>query len=240
MEAECRFCGQQRPLSKSHIVPEWAYRPLYDEDSRAIAISSEHGKSEKVQSGLKEHMLCADCEQIFNKNFDQPFHRFWGSPRRFSSSLTPFKAININNIPFEISKRFLLSVLWRAHVSKHPSLSEIDLGPHAGTIKTILCAELSEVTSDDYPIYCYALREPDTGNFARELVILPTRNRADGRLNYDMAFLGFYWKVYVSRSEPDLPRSLRLKREGTLIALVIDYPEVSSIRAMRQKRKSRQ
>ncbi len=236
-EAECRFCGKQRPLSKSHIIPEWAYRPIYDDDSRAIAISSEDGKSRKIQSGLWEHMLCAPCDQILNKKFDQPFHRFWHSPSRFPSDLAQCLAIEIHGIDYEISKRFLLSVLWRAHISKHPTFSAVDLGPHAGPIKAILCAELSEDANDNYPIYCFALKEPETGRLAKGLVLTPSKNRAGGRWNYGMAFLGCYWKVYVSRSEPELPRSCRLKREGTLIAPVINWPEVSSIRGIRQKRK---
>ena len=34
----CRRCGSIGRLCDSHIIPEFAYRPIYDKDSRAMAI----------------------------------------------------------------------------------------------------------------------------------------------------------------------------------------------------------
>ncbi len=226
---ECRLCRQQRKLCQSHIIPEWAYRPIYDEDSRAIAISSEDGRRSKVQSGLWEHLFCEDCETLFNRRFDQPFHRFWSSPRRFPLNLSNTLAIKISGIDHETTRRFLLSVLWRAHVSTKPILSAVKLGPHADRIRHLLVADPGAALDDGYPIYCGALRDPDTGGLARELVFTPARTRTNGQWNYDMAFLGCCWKIFVSRSAPALPRSCMLKNDGTILMPVMNYREVFAI-----------
>lgn len=64
MDGECRLCGRHRKLHQSHIIPEGAYRPIYDEESRAIAIHSKNAKRRKIQQGLKERLLCDVCENI--------------------------------------------------------------------------------------------------------------------------------------------------------------------------------
>jgi hypothetical protein len=94
----------------------------------------------------------------------------------------------------------------------------------------MLQAEPRVIADDAYPIYCTALRDPDTGTLAREFVLTPAKNRINGKWNYDMAFLGCYWKVFVSRSAPALARSCRLRRDGTILMPVMNYAEVSAIR----------
>lgn len=232
--AECKFCGKTRKLCKSHIIPEWAYRPLYDERSRATEISSEDRRRRTVQSGPWQHLLCEDCETLFNERFDQPFHKFWTYPERFPKrlphALSFFPAIEIHGIDFELTKNFLLSILWRAHVAKHEAFSAVTLGSDAERIRRILEGEL-HATDNEYPIYCYALRDPETGGLAEELVITPTSNLNDAQWNYHMSFLGCYWTVYGSPPQ-NLRSSCLLKPEGLILMPVIDYSTVFTIRSM--------
>jgi len=32
----CRLCQKEKPLVQSHVIPEFLYRPLYDEKHRAV------------------------------------------------------------------------------------------------------------------------------------------------------------------------------------------------------------
>lgn len=230
MTGECRWCGRQRKLCESHIIPEWAYRPVYDQDSRAIVIDSETRRRRKVQKGLWDYLLCAECEDFFNRRYDQPFHRFWSSPRRFPATLANLLAIEVNGIDYDMTRNFLLSILWRAHVSKQPILAIVKLGPHAAKIRSILKTESRATAGHEYPVYCFALRDPITGLLAKHCVLTPAKNRTDGQWNYEMAFLGCYWKVFVSRTEPTLPRSCRLTKAGKILMPVMNYPEASPIR----------
>jgi len=61
--AICRLCLHESELRNSHIIPEFVYKPIYDEKHRfdVIARAKEIRNDEK-QKGLREHLLCQSCE----------------------------------------------------------------------------------------------------------------------------------------------------------------------------------
>jgi hypothetical protein len=60
----CKLCLQVRRLQNSHIIPEFQYRPLYDEKHRFTTLSSDPETPERfIQKGIREQLLCFDCEQ---------------------------------------------------------------------------------------------------------------------------------------------------------------------------------
>lgn len=230
--AECKLCGQSRPLCRSHIIPEWAYRPLYDRQSRATAISSEDRRRRTVQQGLWERLFCVDCEQFFNR-FDYPFHTFWAAPKRFPAVLNePF--VKISGIDYEITSSFLLSVLWRAHVANHKALSGVTLGPHADRIREILQNPdaAAAFPRSRYPIFGYVLYDPECGGIANRIVLTPARTRTDGQWNYLVAFLGCLWKIFVSTEQPLLPASCALSGTGTIVMPVVSYKTLPILRGV--------
>ena len=101
----CRRCGSIGRLCDSHIIPEFAYRPIYDKDSRAMAVGSERPERRiKVQQGLKERLFCLSCEKFFNK-LETPFKRFWGDPARFPAALNaPY--VTVTGIDYENTTKF--------------------------------------------------------------------------------------------------------------------------------------
>lgn len=230
MKNNCKLCGRRRDLCRSHITPEWAYRPVYDADSRALALSSEERRYRKVQQGLWERLFCSDCEQFFNR-LDQPFHRFWAGPDRFPRVFEkPF--IVVDGIDYKLTRRFLLSVLWRAHVATSPAVSAVNLGPHADRIRCILRKRQGDTVEGRYPIFCYALQDPKTGAPATRLVLTPVRTRTQGRWNYKVAFLGCAWDIFVSNQAPPLPMSCMLNQDGTIVMPVVRYDEFPAIRRL--------
>lgn len=63
----CRLCRNDRKLCDSHIIPEFFYRPMYDEKHRIIRMSTvPEEKTTYAQQGIYEKMLCTDCEQHIN------------------------------------------------------------------------------------------------------------------------------------------------------------------------------
>jgi len=225
--AKCCWCGETAKLCKSHIIPESAYRPVYDAKSRAIALSSEDRKRRVVQQGMKEPLFCLECEGKFNR-FETPFARFWGKPNRFPSSLEGLLAVRVDGIDYDNTRKVLLSILWRAHVAENPVLSAVKLGRHADRMLAIFSGPNS--AADDYPMFCYALRDPATGGVARQLVLTPAKTKTDGQWNYLIAFYGCLWKIFVSSQRAPLPQSCALTRSGTILMPVMDYDQVPMIR----------
>lgn len=78
MDGLCALCDQHATLRRSHIVPEFAYKPAYDESHRLVVVNP--GTSEQrghAPKGLRSHLLCDDCEQLLNDRYEKPFRRYW-------------------------------------------------------------------------------------------------------------------------------------------------------------------
>ncbi len=74
----CRLCLRDRPLRNSHIASEFLYRELYDEKHRAFqADALKGGAPSLIQKGLREPLLCTDCERDLNDRFEKPFLTAW-------------------------------------------------------------------------------------------------------------------------------------------------------------------
>src|SRR5262245_52027646 len=64
----CALCGLEQPLCKSHILPEFIYRPLYDENHRVHVLSTMKVRPRPMeQRGISEKLLCSDCESQISK-----------------------------------------------------------------------------------------------------------------------------------------------------------------------------
>lgn len=61
---ECKLCGEERPLQNSHIIPSFVFRWL-KKTGGPMRLTTEPNR--RVQDGLKEYWLCANCEQRFGK-----------------------------------------------------------------------------------------------------------------------------------------------------------------------------
>jgi hypothetical protein len=225
--AECKLCDERKPICRSHIIPEFAYRPVYDDTGTATELSSPAFRDHPVQTGLWEHLLCRGCEDHFER-LETAYRRFWHAPDRFPRPLRkPY--LLVEGIDYEATSKFLLSVLWRAHVARHRVLAAIDLGPHAARLKALLRPGSNEPVGDRYPIFGYALRDPTTRELATYLVLSPRRGRHEGRWNYEFALLGCVWRIFVSSPTSAVPLSWRLLPTCAIKMLVIDSTELPSV-----------
>ena len=65
---KCRLCQRERDLCKSHIIPEFLYKPLYDIHHRFNRIpEASNGKVTYEQKGIRERLLCSDCENQLSR-----------------------------------------------------------------------------------------------------------------------------------------------------------------------------
>jgi hypothetical protein len=119
--SNCRLCGKERQLKKSHILPEWTYTTIYSKKGifRPVSLNdSVLGKSE--QKGYRERLLCKDCELLFSK-----YERY---AKDFFYSIINNKYKNIERITlsselfilkgfnYDLVKLCLLSILWRMSI----------------------------------------------------------------------------------------------------------------------------
>ncbi|PJZ79865.1 hypothetical protein [Leptospira meyeri] len=73
----CKLCKEEKTLSESHIIPEFWFQPLYHNHKFIQPKMDKKLGVAIYQKGIKEHMLCADCEVFLNTTYEQSIHQFW-------------------------------------------------------------------------------------------------------------------------------------------------------------------
>src|SRR5688572_1563591 len=121
--ARCRLCLHTKPLRNSHLIPEFFYRPAYDEKGRLLAIRAGDQRPVIIQKGLREELLCHDCEHLLNERYEKPVKAFWYDTAPVPSALDA-DAYELNQIPYAPFKLLHLSILWRFSVATDPAFDQ--------------------------------------------------------------------------------------------------------------------
>ena len=148
---KCYLCLEEKELlKKSHIIPNFMYEGLFDEKHFMAKVEVESWKiTGKLPNGVYDkNILCAKCDNqrigsletygskilkggAFSKE-EQPTFQV-----RNNENVTIFDIQKVDYVKFKL---FLLSILWRGHISKHEFFESIDLGPYAEKIRLMLMA----------------------------------------------------------------------------------------------------
>lgn len=73
MIGTCKLCCKEKDLRHSHILPEFMYQNLYDTSPKRFYIlnvdldNSANSKRKIEQKGIREYLLCGDCEVQLSK-----------------------------------------------------------------------------------------------------------------------------------------------------------------------------
>lgn len=224
----CRLCKRDRQLKNSHIIPEFLYSSLYDEKHRFHRISIETDeKNRLIQKGVREYLLCGDCEQKLSKYERYASKVFKGGVElgiSHEGNLTHLDGINY--VKFKL---FSLSILWRASISSLDVFEHINLGPHEESIrKMILDGDAGG--ESEYPF----LMSPITheGALQTDLIIQPTKTKLGGHIAYRFTFGGIFWVFVVSKHRlPDVIVSASINAKGKLTML---SSEISTMKYISQ------
>lgn len=102
---KCKLCHKEKELQESHIIPKFVYKWMKQTGTGRLRQGLNINKP--IQDGIKEFLLCRDCEQKFSKRED------WFKKNVFSrfidKGVTTF-------YPSDNLKYFAVSLLWRVLV----------------------------------------------------------------------------------------------------------------------------
>jgi hypothetical protein len=202
------------------------WRPTYDKKSRALALNGETGKRRILQKGLREYILCRDCEDILQKD-ESWFSNYWFQERPLPDPVEG-QYVELSGFDFEPFFRFHLSILWRAAVATSEEFSAVSLGPYEEKIRNYLLAKSSGFRKDP-SIFGLVLRRPQSHELCQWMVLAPVRSRISEVWTFTFVFGGCAWKYGVSGHASPFPESLQLKRPGKMVLPIIDYTEEGSI-----------
>jgi hypothetical protein len=122
-ERPCALCRRQAKLCKSHIVPEFLYKDLYDKDHRLWKISTNPlTRTTRPRKGVYEHLLCPECERRTSSWDDYASKVLRGGIERKMQEC--YFGWFISGLNYRLFKLFQLSLLWRAAVSQRPEFQD--------------------------------------------------------------------------------------------------------------------
>jgi len=139
---KCKLCEQEKPIRNSHIIPNTFWEAVSDNINRSVPISTEKTKLQFVQGGIKEELLCQDCEVKLSVWENTLKKDLTDIGIQTSSFLTiqqvDNKLLHIQNIKYEKFKLGALSILWRLSVSRDDHYKKYSLGPYEEKIRSML------------------------------------------------------------------------------------------------------
>jgi len=114
MRGICKLCLKDSILRHSHIIPRSYYKNLKENGKLVMVHKGKHSTVGNFDP--KEPMLCDDCEQYLSTTFENygiRVLRDWSNVRKNSDHII------IKSFNYEKYYLYLLSILWRASISKH-------------------------------------------------------------------------------------------------------------------------
>lgn len=191
---KCALCLYERPIRQSHIVPEFLYLGLYDEKHRFEKISADPNESNRtLQKGLRESLLCDECEGLFAK-----WERYASMVFRGGTPIAVKQSENhlfLSGLDYHSFKLFQMSILWRAGVSTLPAFAQVKLGPHAERLRIMLLGSDSG-RPDQYG--CLLFMVMHERELVQGLVVPPTWARLVQHKVYRFVFGGLAFLYVVT------------------------------------------
>lgn len=111
----CKLCEQKKALRESHIIPKFVFRWLKQTGGKYIRKADNVNK--RVEDGVKDYLLCDDCEELFSK-LENKFAR---------EIFYPYSNKNIDSFNYDQDLlKFSISVLYRILLINHNDKQSFD------------------------------------------------------------------------------------------------------------------
>lgn len=219
----CRLCLQPGPLCRSHIVPEFVFKPMYDDKHRFFVMSNDPEiPTTHKQKGLTERLLCKRCETHLSK-FENYVRKLFYGGITFGGT-TEGNVYRMSEIRYTEVKLCFLSILWRMSVSSLPLFGEVRLGPHEEPLRKMILAGEPGPTSR----YGFACLAPEIdGKVYSDLVLQPTSVRNSGHHFYRLVIGGLVLIFVVSSHNIDpLIQKFFVQEDGTWLLVKTDISKI--------------
>lgn len=203
----CRLCLQEKDLCrKSHIIPNFMYRELFDDKHRMVKGTPITGEyPQNLQSGEYEGgLLCADCDNRIIGGYEGYASKVLyggGIPVSIENVRKADDGLEItivHGLEYKTFKLFLLSLLWRASISYLPFFAAVDLGLYEEKLRVML---LSGDPGPATRFPCILTSYKRTG-IPTGVISAPRKSRlADGRIMYVFVIAGMMYVFRVVEEE---------------------------------------
>jgi hypothetical protein len=202
-------------------MPEFLYRPLYDEMHRFSILTKGADNIRHAQRGLSERLLCHACERSLCRY--EKYAAEIMSGRRGHCFRQQDNKIIIEGIDYAPFKLFLMSVLWRASVSTLEFFKLVSLGPREELLRQML---LVEDAGKPEEFGCIVIFAHNRGQDISDTLFNPEPMRWAGRRMYKLFFAGATWLYHCDRQPPAAHlQKFFLRPEGPLVGFFGDLSD---------------
>lgn len=219
-EGICKLCGLKKPLlKKSHILPEHMYEPFYGAKHKfyKIPVHQTEDRVKRLSSGFYEsNILCEFCDNELLGGLESYGAKVFYSRGILRANeipitkrkITPDGLVftSVNNIDYTKTKLYLLSLIFRASISKLDFFHGVNLGPHEKVIaKMILTNNAGGI--EEYPINC--LTYLDNNNIPKDIIGYPRKHRHPyGYSYYSLLIRGIIYQFYINSKNHQLAKDV--------------------------------
>lgn len=153
MTGTCKLCQEEKKLIKaSHIISDFLHSKIYDEKHRLIKFKPEELQKDnpKVTNPLSATydggILCNVCDNEIIGQYETYVANVLKNNLKKNDKIicretitdNHEKVTEISNLDYCKIKLFLLSLLWRAGISKNSDFQNVQLGPYETKIRDLI------------------------------------------------------------------------------------------------------
>ena len=172
---KCNLCNEEKVLiKKSHLIPDFFFKTLYDEHSRLIktdfvqTFNGVNNDSTPPTSTYEKHILCAKCDNEIIGRYESYYAKFVFHTKDYVKRTFP-EPTKINHyeytgLDYNSSNIFFLTLLWRGNLSKRPEFIDVNLEPK---LAENLRKQILIGNYDENSVRITALKLSEGSNFSR-------------------------------------------------------------------------
>jgi len=239
----CKYCGQEKELIKSHIIPKSLYQ--FKKLGGVVGINVKERKLDKnpdFQNGINMPLLCENCDNMIGK-LDGYINRVLNGVVPKMTDYTYVdgsKCLRLTADKFDIQKirKFFISLVWR--------FSVIDIRPFPlGKFSDIALKILKGEQPDDEKLFLPLIYKRATGGHVDNFVVA-YKIRYLNKWAYDIRFPGYEIVIIINTENSsdkhmmELHKKLFTKDEIFIVELdsptPVDYRLVKTLIASRGKK----
>ncbi|WP_418501226.1 hypothetical protein [Flagellimonas sp.] len=227
---------QEKSLIKAHIIPDFMYSGMKSEEDKNIFLEVTYNldtrwsKQRKIQTGdFDKNILCEDCDNriigakyekyaqisMYGKNIDPKFAPIC---KNYKNPNNEFEFTICRNIDYGKMKVFLLSILWRASITKRKVFKAVDLGTkHEERIRQLIFDNIIP-NALEYPIMMISFMR--TKHNFKNFIAQPKKIKfKDGLIAYVFLINSIQFIFFVNSIDHKIPEFIEksmLKENGEM------------------------
>ncbi len=205
------------------------YKGLFDAKHFIAPVDLVEFKVKKlIPNGFYDsNILCEDCDNnILGSLESYASIVIWGGKSNqksypkteYKTNQLNQKYLHLTNINYSKFKLFLLSIIWRASISRQKIFNTISLGEHENIIGKMIL-ENNPGKFYEYPVGLFVLNE----NISTKMISNPIRYNKDGDLSYLFLINGLVFNYKIDgHGDKELYDFLGIKENNTMDVFLFD------------------